>query len=86
MYYPGQRVIARDGAHYVLAFLMEGVWFAVPAGGAATTTPGRSLPRPIEPRYPCWGDDDERGGADLAPQQVRRVRARAGRSRELRKS
>lgn len=59
-YYPGQRVIATDGAQYVLAFQMEGVWLGVPAGA------GRSLPRPVEPRYPAWGGDDDRAGADQA--------------------
>ncbi len=76
MYYPGQHVIARDGRAYVLVFFMEGVWFGVPLGGASAerTASRGSLPQPLEPRYPCWGGDDERVGADQA--ELHRVRAR----------
>ncbi len=58
MFYPGQHVIARDGREHVLAFFMEGVWFGWSAGALS------GLPRPVEPRYACWGGDDERGSAD----------------------
>lgn len=61
MFYPGQRVMARDGALYVLAFQMEGVWLGFPVGAELP-----ALPVVVEPRYPAWGGDDERSGADMA--------------------
>ncbi len=80
-FYPGQHIVARDGALYVLVAFTEGVWWAQPLAGA-------TWPRPVDPLYPCWGDDDERGGADLAPferakrlRREARARRRAGRVR-----
>ena len=64
-FYPGQQVIARDGARYTLTHWAEGVWWGVRASGAA-------LPQPVVVRYPAWGGDDERSGAD----QARRSRVR----------
>src|ERR1700694_3621418 len=64
-FYPGQQVIASDGARYTLTH------WGVRAGGAA-------LPRPVNVRYPCWGGDDDRAGADCAMQRVRRRGASRG--------
>ena len=66
-YYPGQQIIASDGARYTLTHWAEGVWWGQRSGAA--------LPIPVEVRYPCWGGDDDRAGADLA--RRRRIRARS---------
>ncbi len=83
-FFPGQHIVARDGALYVLVAQAEGVWWAQPLAGA-------TWPVPVDPLYPCWGDDDERGGADLAPlrraEELRRelrARRRAGRASAIR--
>ncbi len=82
-FHEGQRVIARDGAQYVLIGAFEGVWWGVRIGGA-------SLPVPVAPRYPAYGLDDERVGADRAPgapkelKGVRIARERRGRVRAIR--
>jgi len=70
-FYPGQQVIASDGARYTLTHWAELTWWGVRAGGAA-------LPRPVNVRYPCWGGDDDRAGADCAMQRVRRRGASRG--------
>jgi hypothetical protein len=57
-FFPGQHIVARDGATYVLLCWSEGLWWAQRAGAG--------LPRPVEPMYPCWGGDDSRAGADCA--------------------
>lgn len=64
MFYPGQRVIASDGAQYVLVGHFEGSWWG--CAHSAPRTPGGAMPRPISPLYPAWGGDDERAGADQA--------------------
>ena len=67
-YYPGQQVIAADGARYTLTHWAEGVWWGQRSDGAC------ALPQPVRPLYPAWGGDDDRAGADLASRQ--RVRRR----------
>lgn len=59
-YYPGQQVIAADGARYMLTHFAELTWWGVRTGS------GAALPVPVEVRYPCWGGDDDRAGADQA--------------------
>ena len=66
-YYPGQQIIARDGARYTLTHFAELTWWGQRAGS--------SLPVPVVVRYPSWGGDDERVGADQA--RRRRLRARS---------
>ena len=78
-YYPGQRVVAADGAQYVLTHWAELTWWGVRLGGAC------ALPQPLVVRYPCWGGDDERAGADLVARR-RRLRNAARVSRELRRA
>ena len=68
-FYPGQSVIAADGARYTLTHWCEGVWWGQRSDGAC------ALPQPISVLYPSWGGDDERAGADMAHR--RRVRARS---------
>lgn len=58
VFYPGQRVCARDGAQYVLVCHAEGSWWGVRAGLA--------MPCPVEPLYPAWGGDDDASGRDHA--------------------
>jgi len=77
-YYIGQRVVASDGAQYTLTHHAEGVWWAQRVGANA-------IPQPIVPRYPAWGGDDDRAGADQAG-ALPRARARSRRTRELRKA
>jgi hypothetical protein len=67
-FYPGQQVIARDGARYTLTHYCEGTWWGQRSDGAC------ALPQPVVVLYPAWGGDDERAGADCAPQRVRRTR------------
>ena len=73
MFYPGQRVIARDGAQYVLAFERRGQWFGQRAGSP--------VPWPVTPRYPAWGGDDERAEADYASRRAIRGDTSRGLSR-----
>jgi hypothetical protein len=74
-YYPGQQIIARDGARYTLTHWAELTWWAIRTGS------GACLPQPVEPRYPSWGGDDDRSGADQASRTGRgRRRVRAMRS------
>ncbi len=61
-YYPGQQVIAADGARYTLTHFAELTWWGV------RTSSGAALPQPVMPRYPAWGGDDDRAGADCAKQ------------------
>jgi hypothetical protein len=63
-YYPGQQVIARDGARYTLTHYAELTWWGVRGSGAV------GLPQPVVVRYPSWGGDDDRAGADLARRSV----------------
>jgi len=72
MFYPGQFILATDGARYVLTHQhATGAWWGVRAG--------QCLPCPVVPRYPCWGGDDERVGADQAGHLPRVPQARRGR-------
>lgn len=57
MFYPGQRIVASDGAIYTLTHYAEGTWWAQGIS---------RLPRPVVVRYPAYGADDERVGADQA--------------------
>ena len=59
-YYPGQSVIASDGARYTLTHWAELTWWAIRTGS------GAALPLPVTPLYPCWDGDDDRAGADQA--------------------
>ncbi len=59
-YYPGQQIIASDGARYTLTYWAEGVWWAIRTGS------GAALPQPVVVRYPAWGGDDDRAGVDQA--------------------
>ena len=61
-YYPGQSVIASDGARYTLTHWAELTWWAIRTGS------GAALPQPVSVLYPCWGGDDDRAGADQARQ------------------
>ena len=67
-YYPGQQIVASDGARYTLTHFAELTWWGQRAGS--------SLPVSVVVRYPSWGGDDERVGADQARRRRRR-RARA---------
>ena len=75
-YYPGQQIIARDGARYTLTHYAELTWWAIRAGS------GAALPQPVAVLYPAWGGDDERSGAD----QARRRGGAAGRSARRRRA
>jgi len=78
-YYPGQRIIASDGATYTLTHFAEGLWWGERTGAAR-------LPQPVTPRYPAWGGDDDRAGADQARNaRPRRVRSEQSRARQARK-
>lgn len=59
-YYPGQQVIASDGARYTLTHWAELTWWGQRSDGAC------ALPVPVQVRYPAWGGDDDRAGADCA--------------------
>jgi len=74
-YYPGQQIVARDGARYVLTHYAELTWWGVRGSGAS------GLPVPVSVLYPAWGGDDERAGADLARQRRTRVRSVASKLR-----
>ena len=71
-YYPGQQVIASDGARYTLTHFAELTWWAIRTGS------GAALPQPVVVRYPCWGGDDDRAGADQARRSSVRRRRRVG--------
>jgi len=71
-YYPGQHIVASDGTQYVLTHYAESCWWGIRAGS------GAGLPIPVLVRYPAWGGDDERAGAD----RVSAYRARLRRKRE----
>jgi hypothetical protein len=70
-YYPGQQIIASDGARYTLTHWAELTWWGQRSDGAC------ALPVPCVPRYPAWGGDDDRAGADLARRSGVRGRRRA---------
>ena len=78
-YYPGQSVIASDGARYTLTHWAEGVWWGQRSDGASR------LPQPVLPRYPAWGGDDDRAGADQASRRrsYRGVARPRGASRKM---
>ncbi len=71
-YYPGQQIVASDGARYTLTHWAELTWWGQRSDGASR------LPVPLVVRYPAWGGDDERAGADCARRSgaVRRGRRR----------
>ena len=71
-YYPGQQVIASDGARYTLTHWAELTWWGQRSDGAC------ALPQPVLPRYPAWGGDDDRAGADCAQRSRVRRRRRVG--------
>ena len=70
-YYPGQQIVASDGARYTLTHWAELTWWGVRSSGRAS-----GLSMPVMPRYPAWGGDDDRAGADQArkPRSWRRGR------------
>ena len=71
-YYPGQQIIASDGARYTLTHWAELTWWAIRTGS------GAALPQPVSVLYPAWGGDDDRAGVDCARRSgaVRRRRVR----------
>ena len=64
-YYPGQQIVASDGAHYTLTHWAEGVWWGQRSSGDGASR----LPQPVSVLYPAWGGDDDRAGADQASRQ-----------------
>ena len=74
-FYPGQQIVASDGVNYTLTHYCEGTWWAARSGAA--------LPVPVSVRYPAWGGDDDRSGADQARRRRLRNAARTG--KELRR-
>ena len=66
-FFPGQRIVASDGAIYTLTHYAEGIWWAQRLGAR--------LPTPCVPRYPAYGADDDRVGADQATTTCRLPRA-----------
>ena len=64
-YYPGQQIVASDGARYTLTHWAELTWWAVRTGSAC------ALPLPVRVLYPAWGGDDDRAGADCAARAQR---------------
>jgi hypothetical protein len=71
-FYPGQQVIARDGARYTLTHYCEGTWWGQRSDGASR------FAEPVAVLYPAWGGDDERSGADCAVRARKRQRSHRG--------
>jgi hypothetical protein len=76
-YYPGQQIVASDGARYTLTHFAELTWWAIRAGS------GVALPQPVSVLYPSWGGDDDRSGTDLVPSWRVRAKRRSFRQRQI---